>query len=119
VLNFVIGNMSNVEDVPDEDEESVIPSTKRTRRSLAWDYFEKYFDERRLPRARCLKCGTSYVAKEDSRTKNMLKHMLKCVEGMDISSYLPLNQEKYREKIAQVIVKNNYSFSFVEHDRIH
>jgi len=114
-----MSNVKDVEDVPDEDEESVIPSTKRTRRSLAWDYFEKYFDERGLPRARCLKCGTSYVAKEDSGTKNLLKHMLKCVEGMDITSYPPLNQEKYREKIAQVIVKNNYTFSFVEHDGIH
>jgi hypothetical protein len=76
VLNSVIGNMSNVEDVedvPDEDEESVIPSTKRTRRSLAWNYFEKYFDERGPPRARCLKCGTSYVAKEDSGTKKSVE----------------------------------------------
>lgn len=111
--------MSYQEDVPDDVEENVIPSTKRTRRSIVWDYFEKYFDAKGLPRARCLKCGTSYVAKGDSGTKNLLRHMLKCVEGMDISSYPPLDQEKYREKIAQVIVKNNYSFSFVEHDGIH
>jgi hypothetical protein len=43
--------MSNQDDVPDDVEENVISSTKRTRRSIAWDYFEKYFDEKGLPMA--------------------------------------------------------------------
>jgi hypothetical protein len=32
--------------------------------------------------------------------------------------YPLLDQEKYRENIAQIILKNNYPFSFVEHEGI-
>jgi hypothetical protein len=45
----------------------------------------------------------------------MWRNVLK--EG-GIFSYPPLDQEKYREKIVQLTVKNNYRFSFVENHTI-
>jgi hypothetical protein len=109
--------MSNGGDVSDEVESSV-PSSKKPKTSVVWEFFEKYLDENGQPRARCLNCATTYAAKNTSGTSNLKSHLLKCVEGGDVSSYPPLDQEKYREKIAQVIVKNSYPFAFVEHDGI-
>lgn len=67
--------------------------------------------------AKCINCGKSYIVKDDSDTTNLNKHLLKRVER-DVLFYPPLNQEKYREKIVQIIVENNYHFSFVEHEGI-
>ncbi|WJX17013.1 phosphodiesterase I [Trifolium repens] len=104
------GNMSSQRDIPlseDENEfdENSVSSSKRTKTSLAWDYFERFVDEKGLPKAKCINCGKVYMAKKDGGTSNMKNHALKCSEGgEDVSSYPPLDQERYREMIAQALM---------------
>lgn len=87
-------------------DKSSIPSSKKTKTLSAQVYFERYVGEKGLSRAKCINCGNTYIVKDDSGTINVNK---KCVER-DVFSYLSLNQEKYREKVAQTIVVNNYPF---------
>ncbi|CAI8612348.1 unnamed protein product [Vicia faba] len=58
------------------------------------------------------------MARDGGGTSNLINHMVKCVGRGNGSSYPPLDQEKYREKISKVIVKHNYPFTFVEHEGI-
>lgn len=119
----IIGNMSIEGDEPviqieDEVDESSVPSSKRTKTSIAWEFFEKFFDDKGLPKAKCKNCDKIYMARDGGGTSNLIKHSLKCVGRGNGSSYPPLDQEKYREKISEVIVKHSYPFTFVEHEGI-
>jgi hypothetical protein len=54
--------MSSQRDIPlsdDENEfdENSVSSSKRTKTSLAWDYFERFDNEKGLPKAKCINCG--------------------------------------------------------------
>ncbi|XP_050919405.1 zinc finger BED domain-containing protein DAYSLEEPER [Lathyrus oleraceus] len=102
----------------DEVNESSVPSSKRTKTSMAWECFEKFFDDKGLPKAKCKNCDKIYVARDGGGTLNLIKHSLKYDGRGNGSSYPPLDQEKYREKISEVIVKHNYPFTFVEHEGI-
>jgi uncharacterized OB-fold protein len=85
--------MSSQRDIPlseDENEfdENSVSSSKRTKTSLAWDYFERFVDVKELPKAKCINCGKVYMARKDGGTSNMKNHALKCSEeGGDVSSY--------------------------------
>jgi hypothetical protein len=85
--------MSSQRDIPlsdDENEfdENSVSSSKRTKTSLAWDYFERFVDDKELPKAKCINCGKVYMARKDGGTSNIKNHALKCnEEGGDVSSY--------------------------------
>lgn len=104
--------------IEDEVDESSVPSSKRTKTSLAWEFFEKFFDDKGLPKEKCKNCDKIYMARDGGGTSNLIKHSLKCVGRGNGSSYPPLDQEKYREKIYEVIAKHNHPFAFVEHEGI-
>ncbi|KAI5446622.1 hypothetical protein KIW84_014457, partial [Lathyrus oleraceus] len=104
--------------IEDEVDESSVPSSKRTKTSMAWEFFEKFFDDKGLPKAKCKNYDKIYMARDGGGTSNLIKHSLRCVGRGNGSSYPPLDQEKYREKISEVIVKHNYPFTFVEHEGI-
>lgn len=54
------------------------------------------------------------MAKDGGGTSNLIKHAVKCAGRGNGSSYPLLDQEKYMEKISEVIVKHNYPIIFVE-----
>ncbi|CAL5192257.1 unnamed protein product [Lathyrus oleraceus] len=87
--------------IEDEVDESSVPSSKRTKTSMAWEFFEKFFDDKALPKAKCKNCDKIYMARDGGGTSNLIKHSLKCVGRGNGSSYPPLDQEKYREKISE------------------
>jgi uncharacterized OB-fold protein len=78
--------MSSQRDIPlsdDENEfdENSVSSSKRTKTSLAWDYFERFDNEKGLPKAKCINCGKVYMARKNCGTSNMKNQALK-EEGM-------------------------------------
>ena len=86
------------------------------RTSIAWDYFERFANDEGISKVKCKKCGKEYVARNDSGTSNMKKHAKKCDVDGRISSYPLLDQEKYMDKVVELIIKHGYPFSFVEHE---
>lgn len=90
--------------------------SKRIKTSIAWDYFERFVNGEGIPKVKCKKCGKEYVARNDSGTSNMKKHAKKCDVDGRISSYPLLDQEKYMDKVVELIIKHGYPFSFVEHE---
>ncbi|KAK2985180.1 hypothetical protein RJ640_010469 [Escallonia rubra] len=66
-------------------------------------------------KGRCLKCKKEYEA-GNSGTSNMLRHIIKCRDSEKQADYVPLDHDKYREKLSISIIKHNYPFSYVEHE---
>jgi hypothetical protein len=54
--------------------------------------------------------------KDGGGTSNMRRHVNKCAGECEVARYPPLDQEKYRENIYEVIINNGYPFYFVEHE---
>ncbi|KAI5431367.1 hypothetical protein KIW84_035517 [Lathyrus oleraceus] len=50
--------------IEDEVDESPVPSSKRTKTSMAWEFFEKFFDDKGLPKAKCKNCDKIYMARD-------------------------------------------------------
>ena len=107
--------------------QSSCASSKHHKRSssIVWDNLEKLpLDVEGKQKARCKLCMnhiTDYVADTMFGTSNMLRHIISCHKGeMDECTSQcsrPLNQDKYREMMLMTIIKHNYPFSFVEHER--
>ncbi|KAK2970545.1 hypothetical protein RJ640_010064 [Escallonia rubra] len=113
------GNSGRIDMDMEMDESSSIGvsstfGVKRKLTSLAWEYFER-FQKDGKEKGRCLKCKKEYEA-GNSGTSNMLRHIIKCRDGEKQADYVPLDHDKYREKLSISIVKHNYPFSYVEHE---
>ena len=80
------------------------------RTSIAWDYFERFANDEGISKVKCKKCGKEYVARNDSGTSNMKKHVKICDVDGRISSYPLLDQENYTDKVFEVIIKHNILF---------
>lgn len=71
----------------EEVDESSILSSKRAKTSSAWEYFEKFVDNKGLPKAKCKKCDKTYMARDGGGTSNLIKHAVKCARRGNVSSY--------------------------------
>ncbi|KAF7810485.1 zinc finger BED domain-containing protein RICESLEEPER 2-like [Senna tora] len=105
-----------VEETMDLGEES---SSKRSRicTSAVWDKFDKILSQDGSEKAKCKKCGRKY--KLGFGTSNFIRHVNKCY-GDDNRNvpfvHLPLDQDKYREMVAKLVIKHDCPLSFVEHE---
>ncbi|XP_031282330.1 zinc finger BED domain-containing protein RICESLEEPER 2-like [Pistacia vera] len=115
-----------------------LPSTGSTvcpkRRKVldVWSQFATYVEDNGEVRVKCMICGKSYAHGSSSHgTKNMRRHMEGCPKRTITSSVdqmmmdcdtklrrLKISQEIYREKMVIGIIKHNYPYSIVEHERI-
>ncbi|KAF7817627.1 zinc finger BED domain-containing protein RICESLEEPER 2-like [Senna tora] len=95
-------------------------SSKRSRicTSAAWDQFEKILCQDGSEKAKCKICGKMY--KLGYGTSNLIRHVSRCIfhgdDNDNVSSHLPLDQDKYREMVAKLVIKHDCPFSFVEHE---
>ncbi|KAF7835652.1 zinc finger BED domain-containing protein RICESLEEPER 2-like [Senna tora] len=80
------------------------------------DKFDKILSQDGLEKAKCKKCVIKY--KLGFGTSNFIRHVNKCY-GDDNRNvpfvHLPLDQDKYREMVAKLVIKHDCPFSFVEH----
>ncbi|KAJ1386271.1 hypothetical protein SESBI_40924, partial [Sesbania bispinosa] len=61
----------------------------------------KLVDDKGLPKAKYENCGKVYMARDSGGTSNMICHVIKCASEGEVSSYPPLDQEKFRENISE------------------
>jgi hypothetical protein len=60
--------------------ENSCSSSKRTKTSLACDYFDKFVDAKGLPKIKCKNYDKVYIARDDGGSLNMKRDVKKCVE---------------------------------------
>ncbi|KAJ1405930.1 Zinc finger, BED-type [Sesbania bispinosa] len=96
--------MSNEEfHIEDEIEESSTSNSKRVKTYVAWEFFEKFGDDKGLPKAKYKNCAKVYKARDGGGSSNMRHHVNKCASEGEVSSYPPLDQEKFWEKISEYL----------------
>ena len=72
-------------------------------------------------KARCTKGDQLYMVDLKSGTSNLKRHLKTCCPEHDtneLAPQLPFDQDAYRKKLSDVIIKHNYPFKFVEHEGI-
>ena len=96
--------------------------------SSIWTKFVKLpIDEKGISKATCQWCGKMFLANSHHGTSNLHHHLHKCLkqnevkedgeeEGMVLQN--KITQEKFREMLAEAIIKHNLPFSFVEYEGI-
>ncbi|KAF7839596.1 zinc finger BED domain-containing protein RICESLEEPER 2-like [Senna tora] len=86
--------------------------------SVFVDEVEETMDLDGLEKAMCKKCLKKY--KLGYGTSNLLRNANKCFfhrnDNDNVDDHLPLDQDKYREMVAKLVIKHDYPFSFVEHE---
>uniref|UniRef100_A0A5B6YQP7 BED-type domain-containing protein n=1 Tax=Davidia involucrata TaxID=16924 RepID=A0A5B6YQP7_DAVIN len=109
----------------EQDFEQSSTTSKRFKRttSIVWDKFEKLpinVDGRQ--KAMCKMCKHEYVADSKSGTSNLLRHLTTCpkreCDDPMAQCFFQIDQDTYREKLSEAIIRHNYPFAFVEHEAI-